>query len=129
VANEQISAQVVLRPADGRELTGHEVITSETVERYRPSPEAVSQVAEFLRAAGFQVSEEVGISFSITGPRPLFERLFGMGLEHRRRSGIDTVQTPAGGLELPLDRLPPDVARFVQAVTFTPPPDFGPGNP
>jgi hypothetical protein len=36
------------------------------------------------------------------------------------------VRTADGRLELPLEALPADVAALLQAVTFTPPPDFGP---
>jgi hypothetical protein len=129
VAKGQLSALVVLRPKDGRRLTGSEAITSETVDRYRPSPEGASRAAAYFRDAGFEVSELGGISFSITGHRSLFEERFGERLEPRREGGVDSVRTEGGRLELPLDRLPPEVAGHVQAVTFTPPPDFGPGNP
>jgi hypothetical protein len=129
VAQGTLSAQVVLRPKDGGELTGDEAITSDTVERYLPSPEAASRVAGYLQGAGFEVSDVAGISFSITGPQALFEERFGDRLERRRERGVESVRTENGRLELSLDRLPPEVARHVQAVTFTPPPDFGPGNP
>jgi hypothetical protein len=129
MAQGRLSALVVLRPKDGRSLTGTEAITSDTVDRYRPSPEGASRAAGYFRDAGFEVSEVGGISFSITGPRSLFEERFGERLEPRREGGVDSVRTEGGSLELSLDRLPPDVAGHVQAVTFTPPPDFGPGNP
>jgi hypothetical protein len=128
VAQGTLSALVVLRPKGGR-LTGDEAITSDTVDRYRPSPEAASRVAGYFQGAGFEVSDVAGISFSITGPQPLFEERFGERLERRREGGVESVRTEKGRLELSLDRIPPEVAGHVQAVTFTPPPDFGPGNP
>ena len=36
------------------------------------------------------------------------------------------VRTARGTLELSLEGLPDEAARRIQAVTFTPPPDFGP---
>ena len=54
------------------------------------------------------------ISVTISGPRSVFERELGpLGDEQ----------------ELPIDRLPPAVARAVQAVTFGPPADYGPPAP
>jgi hypothetical protein len=129
VAQGRLSALVVLLPKDGGRFTGTEAITSETVDRYQPSPEGAARAAAYFREAGFEVSEVGGISFSITGPRSLFEERFGERLEPRREGGIDSVRTEGGRLELPLHRLPSVVTGHVQAVTFTPPPDFGPGNP
>lgn len=112
-----LSALVVLRPRDGRELTGDAQITAETLAGYLPDPQAVEAARAYFRWAGYSVTVAAGISFSITGPRSLFERTFG-GLP------------PApGGLELPLDPLPEELRPLVQAVAFTPPPDFGPTSP
>lgn len=129
MADPEVSALVVLRTRDGSDLTGWEQITSETVERYLPEPGAVSEAMAFFRGAGFDVSEPVAVSFSITGPKSLFEETLGERLVHRREAAGESIRTVEGSLELSLDRLPPEVAQHVQAVTFTPPPDFGPTNP
>jgi hypothetical protein len=129
VADPEVSALVVLRPRDGSGFTGREQVTSETIERYLPAPEAVSEATAFFEAAGFDVSPTVGISFSIAGPQSLFEEAFGERLVHGSQGSVETLRTARGSLELALDRLPPEVAGHLEAVTFTPPPDFGPTNP
>jgi hypothetical protein len=126
--DERLSAQVVLHPASGK-LTGGEQITSENVERFLPSPEAVAEASGFFRGAGFEVGDIVGTSFSIVGSPAEFERTFGERPERSVERGVDTVRLERGGLELDLGRLPGSVRRHLQAVTFTPPPDFGPTNP
>jgi hypothetical protein len=126
--DERLSAEVVLRPASG-ELSGNEQITSENVQRFLPSPEAVSEATGYFRAAGFEVTDVVGVSFSIIGPPASYERTFGERPERSVEGGVDTVRLKGGGLELGLGRLPEPVRRHLQAVTFTPPPDFGPTNP
>jgi hypothetical protein len=104
---DQVSALVLLRPA----------------ERSLPDPEAASRAEAFFRGAGFEVTGSVGPSFSIVGPRNLFERAFGTRLEDHPKGGLRTAE---GELELPLERVPADLVDSIQAVTFTPPPDFGP---
>ena len=104
----EISAQVVLR-AKGP-------ITAATLAANQPPQEAVDKVRKFFSDAGFKLGHYVGISFSIAGPRSLFESFFG--------TDLDKLQ----GYELPLDTLPKDVAGLIEAVTFTPPPAFGPSG-
>jgi hypothetical protein len=121
---DRLSAQVVLRPASG-ELSGDEPITSENVHRFLPSPEAVAETQGFFRDAGFEVANAVGNSFSIVGPLSAFERAFG---ERPERDG-EGVRVAGGGVELDPGSLPEPMRRHVRAVTFTPPPEFGPTNP
>ena len=121
---DRLAAQVVLRPATG-ELAGDEPITSENVHRFLPSPEAVTETEGFFRHAGFEVANVVGNSFSILGSPSAFERAFG----ERPERGGEGVRVRGGGVELDVDSLPDPVRRYVQAVTFTPPPEFGPTNP
>jgi hypothetical protein len=120
---DRLSAQVVLRPASG-ELAGDEPITSENVRRFLPSLEAITETETFFRDAGFEVANAVGNSFAIVGAPSAFERAFG---ERPERAG-EGVRVE-GGVELDLGSLPERVGRHVQAVTFTPPPEFGPANP
>jgi hypothetical protein len=87
---------------------------------------AVAAARSFFRSRGFEVTEPYAGSFSITAPDETFESTFGGRLAHQGPHGAIKVETPDGaGYELPLDRLPPDLARSIQ-VTFTPPPAFGP---
>jgi len=104
----EISAQVVLR-AKGP-------ITATTLAANQPPQEAVDKVRAFFSDAGFKLGNYVGISFSIAGPRDLFEIFFG--------TQLDKLQ----GYELPLDNISKDVALWLEAITFTPPPAFGPSG-
>ena len=117
---DTLSATVLLRPAGGGT---HENVTVETVERSLPDPEAQRRAVEYFRDAGFEVTAAYGPSFSIVGERDLFERAFGTRIETQDDQGVLTSE---GTLELPLERVDPEVARSLQAVTFTPPPAFGP---
>jgi hypothetical protein len=121
-----VSAEVILRPAGGRRVSGQDRITSENVQAFLPDPSAVSGVSEFFRRVGFEVSEAVGLSFSIAGPVSLFEGVFGEHLSLTGEGRITEIRTDGGRLEMPLDRVPPELADLIEIVTFTPPPDFGP---
>ncbi len=122
-----MSAQVVLRAASGRPLAGA-TITAGNVHEYAPDPGAVSRVAAALSAIGFEVGPLVANSMSITAPVETFDTVFGVQL-HRGASGAITLDSDAGEFELPKKGLPSSVASFVEAVTFTAPPDFGPTRP
>lgn len=130
-ANKQdvISAQVVLRPASGKALTP-ESITAQNIGDFAPSPDTVARATAALRAMGFEVGNVVGNSFSITGPPRTFENLFDVRVRPTERGGVTaTREGGPGTYELPVDALPDSVRDLVEAVTFTPPPDFGPTNP
>lgn len=120
-----ISAQVLLRPAGGERLPDAE-ITAANIGRLRPPADAVDRVRRFFAGAGFETGELVGNSFAITAPASRFEQVFKHRVEEvegslgwRRADGEVT-------LELPAEAIPREVAAEVEAVTFTPPPAFGP---
>jgi hypothetical protein len=73
---------------------------------------------------GFAVGELVGNSMAITGPVRLFESSFHTKL----REAGGTVEFSDNGVELPTENVPTDLRAEVVAVTFTRPPDFGPGT-
>jgi hypothetical protein len=125
VSSPPLSALVVLRP-DTERLSGHERITTENVASFVPPADAVDETVAFFEGLGFTASPPVGISFSIEGPQSLFETTFGTALRTTEEGGTRTSVTVDGGVELPLDRLPERIAGRLQAVTFTPPPAFGP---
>ena len=116
---EAVVAQVVLKPASGREITGDSIITADTLPSYLPSPEDASIVARELAGAGFDVGPLMGIGMTISGPRALFEDCFGTEVTESAEGGW--VATGAATRELPTDSLPEAVATRVHAVTFEPP--------
>ena len=126
---EVLSAQVVLRGHGGASPSGDAVITAQTIDDFRPDADAARAIAHEFAARGFEVGSLVGNSFSITGPANLFERTFGAKLRKSKRAGMQVQSEGAVlGEELPLTRLDPSARDWIAAVTFTPPPDFGPTN-
>ena len=124
---ETVSAEVVLRPADGRPVAGGTPITAENLADFQPSAGSAGSAAAAFKAAGFTVGPLVGIGFSITGPARLFEDYFGAALKRTDDGGLNF----AGGgdesfQELPAGNVPAELRGFVEGVTFVPPPDFGP---
>jgi hypothetical protein len=112
MTERELSAQVVLLPASGVPVEPAR-ITAATLGEVVPARDVAERVQGEFAALGFRVGPLVGNNFSITAPAATFEQVF---------------QGAAGqtGLELPLEALPASVQPAVQAVTFTPPPAFGP---
>lgn len=110
-----ISAQVLLKPSTGA-MPRDADITAANIDALTPEPHAAEAVRTRLAAAGFELGPLVGPSFSITAPPSVFKRFFRL-----TSPGSDKG-------EISLDHLPESVRRGVAAVTFPPPPDFGPGN-
>jgi len=128
VNSEQIvSCQVLLRAANGQRPDSRSRIVAENIAEWMPSQETVDFVREKLRSSGFEVGEVVGNGMSITGPAHLFESIFRVRLERTPGKGIQFKsddRTPT--YELPKKHMPSDLVEGVVAITFTPPPDFGP---
>jgi hypothetical protein len=118
-----VSAQVVLAAAGGARPGPRTLITTENIREWMPSPETTARVSTELRNMGFEIGQAVGNSISITGPARLFESVF-----HTKLREVGGVQF-ADGYELPAEKVPPALRAEIVAVTFTPPPDFGPGAP
>jgi len=127
--DEVVSAQAVLRPVSGRQIDLETLITAENVSQYEPSQETVEEASRVFRSLGFEVGSMVGISFSITAPVRIFMDIFKVHLRWTNRGGIECLSDDGvGRLELPITNLTEDLTRHLHAVTFTPPPDFGPTN-
>jgi hypothetical protein len=106
------SALVVLQP--GGDVTE---VTAATRDTWEPDREGAERARGAFRELGFEVGPMVGLSFSISGPDELFERVF-----------PDVAAKQRTGESFDLSRLP-EGAESVQAVVSEPPPAFGPGNP
>lgn len=119
-----VSAQVVLVAASGARPGPQTRITSENIHEWVPSAETIVRVSNALRSMGFKVGECVGNSISITGAVRLFESCFRTKL----RAAGGGVQFAGEGDELAAEKIPSALRPQIAAVTFTPPPDFGPGT-
>jgi len=125
--NDIVSALVILRPASGKPIHGRAIITAENVAEFSPEQAAADAAAETFRARGFEVGPVVGVSFSITAPVRVFEDFFGFPLLSAKHTAIDfLVEEKVLAKEISGQKLPRGVRDWVQAVAFSPPPDFGP---
>jgi hypothetical protein len=124
---ESISAPVILPSASRRRPDGQTAITPETVRDFQPTAETVAEAKQAFAAAAFDVGPTVATSLSIAVPAGTFMRFFRTPLGRTARSGFQFIpEDGSASEELPLKSLPESLTRHVVAVTFTPPPDFGP---
>jgi hypothetical protein len=126
---QKLSAQVILRPEGGKESPSPERITSENVHQLMPSGKDFEKARNYFADLGFEVAAGFANSFSITGDAKLFEKAFRAKLttgekQAVKASGEDQTESS----QLPLGALPGDMKNIIEAITFTEPPDFGPGN-
>ena len=121
-----ISAQVILRPASGKSVTGQDAITSENIRDFMPSTETFTAAAQGFQSAGFDVSAEGPTGFSITAPAATFEKVFKTRLRSDDGGVRSVKKDESEDFELSLRSLPRELSRYVEAISFTPPPDFGP---
>ena len=117
-----VSAQVVLAAAGGEHPGPRTRITSANIAEWTPSAETIVRVSGELRDAGFEVGGCVGNSISITGAVRLFESCF-----HTKLREVGGGAQFDDGSELAAQKIPAALRAQIAAVTFTPPPDFGPG--
>jgi hypothetical protein len=122
-AKKIVSAQVVLVAASGARPDPQDRITSENIDDWVPAVETVVGVSGAFRSMGFEVGECVGNSLSITGA----VRLFQLHFRTKLREAGGGVQFAGDGYELASEKIPPTLRAQIAAITFTPPPDFGPG--
>jgi|SRR5215213_826777 len=126
---KSLSAEVALRSASGKSFTGQTAITSENIADYLPSREVVEKTRRGFAELGFEVSEPAGIGFSITAPASVFRKVFKIKIIPDDRGGIKVAgKGHEASYELPKASLPKELAEDLVAVSFSPPPDFGPGN-
>jgi hypothetical protein len=118
-----ISAQVSLKPKSGR-MPKPESITSENLESFLPDAQRASQTRARFESLGFEVGALVGNSFSISAPAKKFEQHFQTKILHTNQHA----SLEDGSLELPVAGLPDEMKVNIDAVSFSKPPDFGPGN-
>lgn len=126
---QKLSAQVILKPADESVRFSAENATAENIQKLMPSAKDFKKAQRFFADAGFAVDAGFANSFSITGDEELFDKIFAAKISRNEKQavktrGADDLETS----ELPLEKLPGEIKKIVETVTFTEPPDFGPGN-
>jgi hypothetical protein len=104
-----LSAQVVLRPADGTSASDAE-LTARGVDRLAPDFGTAQAARAWFEERGLEVSEVTANSFSISGAAELFER----ELDARATSIAEQ------GGELSTESLPGELRDAIEAIAFTP---------
>lgn len=126
---QTISAQVILKPGGGKRAIPPENITSENVNQIMPSAEDSKKAKKAFADLGFEVDAGFANSFSITGDKKLFEKTFDTKISQNEKQAVKARgENDAETSELPLGNLPNELKKTVEAITFTEPPDFGPGS-
>ena len=125
-----LSAEVAVRSASGKSFTGQTAITSDNIADYLPSHDVVEKARRAFAELGFEVSEPAGIGFSITAPASVFRKVFKIKIVPGDRGGIKAAAAKGheASYELPRAALPKELAQDLVTVSFSPPPDYGPGN-
>lgn len=125
----RLSAQVILKPKGGSGEISAEEITAANVSRLMPAAEDFQAARKYFADLGFEVDDGFANSFSITGDRKLFEKTFAAEISRNEKSAVKVRRADtADASELPLEKLSAAARKIVETVTFTEPPDFGPGN-
>lgn len=124
---EKLSAQVIMNPASGKRSLSPEQITSENVAEIMPSDEDLKTAKQYFSDEGFEVDAGFANSFSITGDKKLFEKTFETKISKDENQAVKS-KGETETSELPAGKLPENVKQVVETITFTEPPDFGPGN-
>ena len=123
-----LSAQVILKPAGGGSAAA-ENVTSENVRQMMPAADDFKKARTYFAGLGFEVDAGFANSFSIIGDRKLFEKTFAAKLSRNEKNAVKARgANDAESSELPPEKLSAEIRKIVETVTFTEPPDFGPGN-
>jgi hypothetical protein len=116
---------VIVRSKSGKRIRGDVPITARNLADYAPSEEDAAFAVAAFAGAGFQTGNLVGISFSISAPAEQFQGYFGVAIHMDAKGRVKvTGAEDAEGLQLPLQRLPRQLADRIVAVTFGPPADL-----
>ncbi len=126
---QNLSAQVILQPAGGKGSIPAENITSENIHQVMPSTDDLKKAQTYFSDLGFEVDAGFANSFSITGDKELFEKTFETKISKNEKQAVKARgENDTESSELPSGKLPRDIKKVVETVTFTEPPDFGPTN-
>ncbi|MET0507753.1 MAG: hypothetical protein ABWZ78_06160 [Burkholderiaceae bacterium] len=103
--------------------------TARNIDALRPAAEVVERARRAFEALGFRSHPGAGHAFSIEADAVRFEATFNVRLSARDDGGM-RVASPSGQTlsSLPLDALPPSLRPQLDAVVFSEPPAFGPGQ-
>lgn len=82
---QRVYASVVLRAPSGQSVLDV-AATAGQIDALRPDSAAVVEATAYLQQMGFRI-EQPGITLSISGPKTLFESVFGMNLTAYEQDG------------------------------------------
>jgi len=110
-------------------------ISAANAARLAPAPQAVEAVVRHFESAGFTILGKPGATIGIAGPKELFERCFGVGLELRadqaygvlpaqpvpHKAGSRRPQHPPEADDptlVPADRLPQAIRQAISQIAL-----------
>lgn len=127
---EQVTAQVILRSADGSSiLDKKEEITADDVARYRVGEEIIEQASRKVEELGFKVLQAGPASLTISGDRALFEGVFKTTLEAQTTEIMGTkVEGAEASYHEAIEpiKVPEDLSSLIADVVLPTPPEFFP---
>lgn len=128
-SEEIITAHVLMKAPNGTLITYDTILTSQNIQRYTPRSVDLASATNEFETLGFKTGPVSGLSFAISGPSKVFEKVFHVRLQTDKTHGTTVIgQGESPQYELPLVNIPRSLARLLSAVTFMPPPEFGPTN-
>lgn len=124
--DEELSAQVIFKAADGTEPAGEMNITASNIASFLPDPDAVERARDLLVAMGFKVSPVFANSLAISASAATFEKAFGVTIVANEQGVMFETAARKKDLALTERSIPAKLQSDVYAITFGKPPDFGP---
>ena len=117
-----ISAQVILKPSHGKDVAIAPLVTSENIHIYLPDEAVADRIKKYFTDHGFACGPIVGISFSITGTKDLFNEFFNVRIIESASEGVFTSEE--NEKELPLDPIESDLEKWILSIVFPTPPEY-----
>ena len=124
--NDNVSFQVLLRPAGGAAISA-ETATAARVAELRPDPAVAAKVQSWFSAHGLRPGDLVANSFSVVATVAEVEAAFGCRVRKMPGGGLGfAIRRGGPRRELAGATLPVELRDAAASVTFGEPMDFGP---
>jgi subtilase family serine protease len=110
-----VSAELILKSKSGNTLATSEPVTSNNIEKYRPTQATIDTAIEELKKLGFSVPQ-VGLTISIVGTVKNFEKAFRINPKFiQTRDKVKANQDVV---------IPESLKNVVEKIVFPTPPEY-----
>ena len=110
-----ISAELILKSKSGNTLSTSEPVTSNNIEKYRPTQTTIDTAIKELKKLGFSVPQ-VGVTISIVGTVKQFEKVFRINPRFIQAQNKVKVNQDAV--------IPESLKNVVEKIVFPTPPEY-----